>query len=110
MSYVLIGESLVDDGPLFVLWTRDASGVRVLPVGSRDRRDMQAVGRRLMEAWELGGSPDVALEMITTVVHGHADGRSFRWVDLDDPAREAIERSIANDLDLVDRDGLVASV
>ena len=49
MSYFLIGETRADDGPLFVLWTRDASGVSVLPIGSRDRRDMQAVGRRLVE-------------------------------------------------------------
>jgi hypothetical protein len=43
MSYFLIGETRADERPLFVLWTRDASGVSVLPVGSRDRRDMQAV-------------------------------------------------------------------
>ena len=99
MSYVLIGESCVGDGPLFVLWTRDASGVHVLPVGSRDRRDIQAVGRRLMEAWDAGRGPTTALEMAAAAVRGHAEGRSLRLVDLDDTARDEIARSIANDID-----------
>ncbi len=95
MSYVLIGEALAEEGPLFVLWTRDASGVRVLPIGSHDRRDMQAVGRRLIEE-----SPTVTLESIVAGAPCRADGGSLRLIDIDASLREAIARQIASDLEV----------
>ena len=91
MSYFLIGELLVDDGPLFVLWTRSMSGVQVLSLGSRDRRDMQAVGRRLVDVAAPGGDPEVSLARVIAGVTRHEDGRPLRLVDLDDPLRQAIE-------------------
>jgi hypothetical protein len=94
MSYVLIGEALAEEGPLFVLWTRDASGVRVLPIASHDRRDMQAVGRRLIEE-----STTQTLESIVAGAPRRADGGSLRLVDIDASQREAIARQIASDLE-----------
>ena len=102
MSYFLIGETLADDGPLFVLWTRDASGVRVLPIGSHDRRDMQVVGRRLVNDTTPDSDPNATVELVMTESTRRADGRPLRLVDLGAPAREAIERSIASDLDRTD--------
>ncbi len=99
MSYFLIGETLAADGPLFVLWTRDPSGVRVLPVGSHDRRDMQIVGRRLVEVATADGDPDETLEQVMADPAWRANGLPLRLVDLDDLTREAIERSIASDID-----------
>lgn len=103
MSYFLIGETRADDGPLFVLWTRHASGVSVLPVGSHDRRDMQAVGRRLIED-TTGVDPHEVLESIVAGPPKRADGRPLQLVDLDELERTAIAWSIARDLDLADRD------
>jgi hypothetical protein len=94
MSYVLIGEALAEEGPLFVLWTRDASGVQVLPIASHDRRDMQAVGRRLIEE-----STTQTLESIVAGAPLRADGGSLRLVDIDAWQREAIARQIASDLE-----------
>ena len=108
MSYFLIGETRADDGPLFVLWTRDASGVSVLPIGSHDRRDMQAVGRRLVE--DTTGVD--AHEMLESIVAGDSqrpDGRPLQLVDLDDPEREAIAWSIARDVELADGDDAVSA-
>lgn len=93
MAYVLIGEADADDGPLYVLWTRDASGVRVLPVASRDRRDMQAIGRRLIE-----GSPSETLESIVADAPRRADGGILRLVQVDALQLEAIAKTIASEL------------
>ena len=103
MSYFLIGETRADERPLFVLWTRDASGVSVLPIGSRDRRDMQAVGRRLIED-TTGVDAHEMLESIVAANSQRADGRPLQLVDLDDPEREAIAWSIARDVELADHD------
>jgi hypothetical protein len=101
MSYFLIGETRADERPLFVLWTRDASGVSVLPIGSHDRRDMQAVGRRLIE--DTSGVD--AHEMLESIVDSQrADGRPLQLVDLADPEREAIAWSIEMDFFLTDHD------
>ncbi len=109
MSYVLIAETRADDGPLFVLWTRDMSGVRVLPLASRDRRDMQAVGRRIMDAWTPAKGPGTGLEGIPAAVQHHADRQAHRLVELADSEREAIARSIAKDLALPERGGACPS-
>ncbi len=109
MSYFLIGEMPVDGGPLFVLWTRSPSGVQVLPIGSRDRRDMQAVGRRLMDVVVPDDDPDAMLELIVEATQRCADGQPRRLVDLDDPERDAIARSIASDLDRADSDESAAA-
>ena len=105
MSYVLIGETHAEDGPLFVLWTRDASGVRVLPIGSRDRGDMQVIGRRIMEAWTPATEPGTGLERVTSALNGHVDRQAHRLVELADSEREAIARSIAMELDRPEHGG-----
>ena len=106
MSYFLIGETRADDGPLFVLWTRDATGVSVLPIGSHDRRDMQAVGRRLIE--DTSGVD--AHEMLESIVDSQrADGRPLQLVDLADPEREAIAWSIEMDVELADGEDAVSA-
>ena len=94
MSYVLIGETSVDDGPLYVLWTRDASGVRVLPIGSQDRRLMQVIGRRIMEAWMPATEPGTGPERDTAALQSHADRQAHRLVELADSEREAIAKAL----------------
>jgi hypothetical protein len=105
MPYVLIGETRAADGPLYVLWTRDASGVRVLSIGSPDRRDVQLVGRRLMEERAGNGDWGVALETDTAAVRRRGDGRPLRLIELSDPERDAIARSIASTLELAEDEG-----
>lgn len=102
MTYVLLGEARLGDGLLFVLWTREGAGVRVLPIGSHDRRDMQVVGRRLMDGTTPWRGDDAALERIVAAVSPHADGRPARFVALSDRDRSMIERSIGHGPDPVD--------
>lgn len=108
MSYFLIGEAPADDAPLFVLWTRDASGVRVLPIGSRDRRDMQALGRRLIEVTTEDGDPTQTLELVLASEPRQLDGRPLHLVDLDHVEQREIERRLASDLALEDDHGPTA--
>ena len=95
MSYFLIGEMPVGDDPLFVLWTRSPSGVQVLSMGSRDRRDMQAIGRQLIDVAAPTGDLEAMLELIVAGAPQRADGEALRLVDLDAAQREAIARSIS---------------
>lgn len=103
MSYFLIGEMPVDDGSLFVLWTRSRSGVRVLPIGSRARRDMQALGRQLIDVAAPDGDPGETLKLVISGVTQHEDGQPLRLVDLDDPMRQSMARMIASELAVADR-------
>ena len=73
--------------------------MRILPVGSHDRRDMQIVGRRLVEVTTPDGDLDETLKQVMADSAWRANGRLLHLFDLDDLAREAIERSIASDID-----------
>lgn len=110
MTYVLLGEARLGDGLLFVLWSRRGTSVRVLPIGSQDRRDMQVVGRRLMDGATPWRGEDGAFERIVAAVPPHADGEPPRFVALDDGERKAIERSIESELDQCDRDVTMRSL
>jgi hypothetical protein len=94
MPNFLIAEALVADGPLYVLWTRDESCVSVAPWGSRDRRDMQALGRSLAEMAAPYGDPQEQADVILAGARRHAAGRRLGLVDLAETQQDAIARAI----------------
>ena len=102
MAYFLIGETLVADGPFYVLWTRDESGVSITPWGSRDRRDMQALGRSLAEFVAPDGDVDEQADAILSGAMRHAAGRRLGLVDLAEAEQETIAEAIRDSLDETD--------
>ncbi len=95
MYCCLVAEFPASDGPLHVLWYRQGSDVRVLPWGSRDRRDIQAVGRSLVELGSPFGDPRTQAEVIVAGALRHANGRRLALVDLDEAERDTVERTVA---------------
>ena len=104
MTYVLLAEARLGNGLLFVLWTHEGESVRVLPIGSHDRREMQVVGRRLMDGTTPWRGEDDVLERIVAALPPQAAGRPPRFVALGERERKAIERSIACELAPADPD------